>query len=240
VIWIIMDKAQNFAAIQPATLAQAAPGGAAPGADMSGMNGEMSGGMGGGMMGGMGGGSAVVEVFEPYSLETLTVATVTSQETMELDITVYEADILQLKPGQKAELMVNPLGGEVFDAVISQISNDGVNEGGRTKFTVTASTRKHTDMYPGMTGSLTVAIAEVENTLTLPLAALVEKGTETCVYTGFDEETDTLLNPVTVTTGISDGEYVEVLGIDEGTEVYYAYYDTLELSLTPESGDFFR
>ena len=159
----------------------------------------------------------------------------TSQETITLDVTVDEAEILLLSVGQKAELTVNPLAGEVFEATITEISNSGVNAGGRTKFAVTVSTQKHSDMYPGMTGSLAVSIHTVEDALVLPVAALVDQGAKTVVYTGYDPETETFLNPIEITTGLSDGEYVEVFGIDEGTEVHYAYYDTLVLSNAPES-----
>lgn len=234
VIWIIMDTEGVFVMTQPAAVVPNAPGGTMPGGNMSGMNGM--GGMGG-MSGGMGG-SPVVEVFEPYSLDTLTIATITSQETMELEITVDEADVLLLQVGQTAELRVSPLSGKVFEATIARISSEGANEGGRTKFTVTASTQKATDMYPGMTGSVSVVVDKAENVLSLPVAALVELGTDICVYTAYDVETGTLTSPIPVTTGISDGEYVEVFGIEEGETVYYAYYDTLEPSLTPERGLF--
>lgn len=223
------------------------PGGGMPSGGMTGGfsgsfgGGGMTGGFGGGAMGGGFGGGAVQEEESPtYTQETLTVATVTSQETITLDVTVDEADILLLSVGQHAELTVSPLAGEVFDATITEISNDGVNDGGRTKFTVTVSTQKHSDMYPGMTGTLTVAIDTVEDALVLPVAALVEQGTETVVYTGYDAENETLINPVKVTTGVSDGEYVEVFGIDEGTKVHYAYYDTLVLSNIPQSSGLFR
>ena len=73
--------------------------------------------------------------------------------------------------------------------------------------------------------------------LTLPAAALVEKGTRTVVYTGYDEENEQLLNPVEVTIGVSDGENVEILdGMASGETYYYAYYDTLEISNTPDFG----
>lgn len=199
---------------------------------------------GGGSFGGFGGfsggtmGGAAAEESPTYTQETLTIATVTSQETITLDVTVDEAEILLLSVGQKAELTVSPLAGQAFEATITEISNNGANAGGRTKFTVTVSTQKHSDMYPGMTGSLAVTINTVEGALVLPVAALVDQGAKTVVYTGYDPETETLLNPVEVTTGVSDGEYVEVLGIEEGAEVYYAYYDTLVLSDTPESGIF--
>ena len=44
---------------------------------------------------------------------------------------------------------------------------------------------------------------------------------------------------MTVTVGVSDGETVEILeGLTEGQTYYYAYYDTLEVSNTPEFGSF--
>ena len=49
--------------------------------------------------------------------------------------------------------------------------------------------------------------------------------------------TNILLNPVTVKVGCSDGETVEVLeGLANGLTYYYAYYDTLEISFTPDFG----
>lgn len=216
-----------------------------PDISLAGQIGGWPGGMGGlsGLggfsgFGGMGGGVAA-PAFEPYSLDTLTVATVTSQETMLLDITVDEGDILLLQEGQKAQLTVGALGGQTFEATITEIALDGSNAGGRTKFTVTAATPKHENMYPGMTGSLAVEIETVENALVLPVAALTEQGTKTFVYTGYDAEKEALTGPVAVTTGISDGEYVEIIGMEPGTKVYYAYYDTLELSLTPDNRSLF-
>ena len=40
-----------------------------------------------------------------------------------------------------------------------------------------------------------------------------------------------LTKPVPVETGLSDGEYVEIRsGLTEGKNIYYSYYDTVELS----------
>ena len=211
--------------IQVIVSGTAGPGGMAQG-------GMPSGGMPGGMGGGMGGGGNTA-AFELYSLETVTVATVTSQETMTLDITVDEGDVLLLREGQTGQLLVSPLGGQLFEATITRIANDGMNEGGRTKFTVTASVPKHADMYPGMTGALMVTVDTAKDIPSVPLAALVEQGTKTCVYTGYDEETETLTGLTEVTTGISDGEFVEITGLEVGDTLWYAYYDTLEISLTP-------
>ena len=76
-----------------------------------------------------------------------------------------------------------------------------------------------------------------DGVLTLPADALVELGNKTVVYTGYDEETETLLDPVEVVVGKSDGENVEILeGLADGQTYYYAYYDTLEISFTPDFG----
>ena len=75
--------------------------------------------------------------------------------------------------------------------------------------------------------------------LTIPAEALVEQGNQTVVYTGYDEETQALLNPVIVTVGNTDGKNVEILdGLALGQTYYYAYYDTLEISVTPDFGGF--
>ena len=76
-----------------------------------------------------------------------------------------------------------------------------------------------------------------EETLTIPASALVEEGTKTLVYTGYDAEDECLTGPVEVITGVSDGETVQIIeGLAEGDTYYYAYFDTLEISYTPDFG----
>ena len=201
---------------------------------MEGMMGGMPGGMGG--MGGMGGS---VQAFEPYSLDTLTVATVTSQEEMTLEITVDEQDIANLCTGMEATITVEALTGQNFPATVTSVSNSGTNEGGNSKFTAKLTLNKSGDMLPGMNASAFLTLASTENALSVPVAALVEDGSKTIVYTGYQEKDETLIKPVEVTTGASDGEYVQILsGLNDGDTVYYAYYDTPEISNIPEAGGF--
>lgn len=191
------------------------------------------GGMGSGF-GGMGGGTATI--FEPYSLETVTVATVTSQEEMVLEIAVDEQDIASLSMGQEATITVEALTGQSFPAVITSISNTGTNEGGSSKFTVKLTLSKSGDMLPGMNASAYLPL-QSQSVSAIPVAALVEEGSRTIVYTGYDEKNELLTNPVAVTTGVSDGEYVQILsGLAETDTVYYAYYDTPEDSRIPDLG----
>ena len=95
------------------------------------------------------------------------------------------------------------------------------------------------DMLAGMNATATIVLSTANDVLTVPAAVLVERGNETLVYTGYDEKEETLLNPVVVKVGVSDGENVEILeGLDVGDICYYAYYDTLEVSFTPDFGGF--
>ena len=61
--------------------------------------------------------------------------------------------------------------------------------------------------------------------------ALVETEEGTFVYTSYDKKTDTLGDLIQITTGASDGEYVEVLsGLEDGGEYWYSYLDVVNYS----------
>lgn len=234
-VFVIVTMIQSEGA-QPATLY----GTKASGTSMPGM-GDLAGVMGGvmgGMMGGVGGmGGGTVATFEPYSLETITVASVTSQNEMTLEITIDEQDIAKVSPDMVATVTLDALKGESFPATVTSIGAEGVNSGGSSKFTVELTLEKSANMLPGMSASAVLPLSRTEGVLRLPAEALSQEGTKTIAYTGFDEKTETLINPVTVTTGVSDGQWVEILsGLSEGDTVWYGYYDTLPLSLTPDSG----
>lgn len=206
-------------------------GGQAP--DQGGMEGGMSG-MGGmsGAMGGMsagssaGGSASQEESYQLYSLEEVSIASVTSQEHMSLEIQVDELDISGISLGQAAVISVDALGGEQFDATVTGIANTGENEGGNSKFAVELTVEKSGDMLPGMSASASISLGTSGQVLCVPVAALGKEGGQDVVYTGCDEDSGSLTDPVAVTTGVSDGEYVQLLsGLEEGRKVYYAWYD---------------
>ena len=176
-------------------------------------------------------------VFEPYSLELAEIAAVTPQNTMTMEITIDELDIRQLEVGMTAEVKIDALGGEKYTAVITEIGNTGTNNGGNSKYTVELTMDRAENMLSGMNATATIVLSTVSDVLTIPADALVENGNQTLVYTGYDEENNTLINPVPVKVGICDGETAQILdGLTAGQTYYYAYYDTLEISYTPDLG----
>lgn len=174
---------------------------------------------------------------ELYAMNMTQILSVTPQAAMTLDIIVDEQDIAFLQRDMEARIRIDALGGEKYTATITDIGNTGTNNGGSSKFTVTLTVERSENMLSGMTATATVEIAATSEVLTIPAEALVEQGNQTVVYTGYDEENGTLLNPVAVTVGVSDGKTVEILdGFTQGQTYYYAYYDTLEISFTPDFG----
>ncbi|MBR5020435.1 MAG: hypothetical protein IKY17_02310 [Oscillospiraceae bacterium] len=175
--------------------------------------------------------------FELYGLDMAQIAAVTPQDTMTLEITIDEMDIKALQLGMTAQVKIVALGGEKHTATITEIGNTGTNNGGNSKYTVELTMDRAANMLSGMNATATIVLYTVNDVLMIPADALVENGNQTIVYTGYDEETKTLLDPVTVKLGSSDGENVEILeGLAAGQTYYYAYYDTLEISFTPDFG----
>ena len=175
--------------------------------------------------------------YELYGLDMADIAAVTPQGTMTLDITIDELDIKELQIGMTAEVKIDALGGEKHTATITEISNVGTNNGGNSKYTVELTMDRVGNMLSGMNATATIVLASSSDILTIPADALVENGNQTLVYIGYDAKKDALLNPIAVKVGNSDGETVEILeGLSDGQTYYYAYYDTLEISYTPDFG----
>ena len=199
-------------------------GGDTPGGDVPGGGGSGRGGstMGGGMSGA---GGTPEEDDGLYSLNTLTVATVTSQEQMTVSVSVDELDVMRLYVGQSATVTMNAVAAEPVEAVIRSISNEGENDGGNSKFTVEFVLEKSGQMLPGMNATATVILDTARDVLCVPAAAVYERDGKLLVYTGCDEKSGQLTDPVEVSIGSADADYVQIVsGLSTGTRVWYETY----------------
>lgn len=177
---------------------------------------------------------------ELYSTEPSQLCTVTPMDTMKLNLPVDELDVAALSVGMTAKVTLEALPNREFTAQITEISKFGTNNGGSSKFAVTLELPCAEGMLPGMNASVTITLETYPDCLTIPVAALVEQGSKTLVYTGYDEASETLLNPVEVTLGCSDGEHVQILsGLPENTSFRYSYYDEVEISNAVETRGMF-
>ena len=201
-------------------------GGNTPGGGDSG--GGMSGG-GGTAMSGMTNGSTTTTEDEDSAFDTVTIATVTSQEEMTLTITIDELDITKVYIGQEATITMNAFAEDPVEATVVNISTDGENNGGNSKYSVKLQLGKSSDMLPGMNATATIVLNTETDALCVPAAAVYEVDGEYVVYTSYNSGKDLLKKPVTVEVGVADANYVQILsGIDEGTKVYYEIYESEE------------
>lgn len=188
--------------------------------------GGQSGGFSGGGGASFGGGQQTQSSFTLYSLEKITVASVTSQAHMTMEITVDELDITKVQPGQSASVTLDALPGERFEATVSQVAASGTNEGGSSKFTVELTLEKDSQMLPGMQASAFLTLDTAQNVLCVPAAALGEENGEPVLYTALDPDTGTPTAPLNVTLGTADADYTQILTpLPPDTTIYYPYYE---------------
>lgn len=185
------------------------------------------------MAGGMSGyGTAAKAVaYDSYDTTKKDAAVITADEEMTVQIQVDELDIRTLETGMEATVTLDALPGSSFTGAITAINPYGENSGGNTKYTVTVTLPRDEKMRSGMNASVKITTSVSGTVPTVPAAAVVFDAGKSWLYTGYNEKTDTLTDPVEIQTGLSDGSLVELLsGLSEGSSFYYRYADSIEYS----------
>lgn len=153
---------------------------------------------------------------------TLTAFTLASNDTMILSVNVDELDINSVSKEQEAEVTLDAIEDKTFTGTVTKVSNSASStNGGVAKYTVKISIPKDEKMKAGMNASATIIVEQKKDVITIPVSAVSEKGGESFVYTKKDSDGN-LSGEQTVTTGLSDGDMVEITeGLSEGDTVYY-------------------
>lgn len=191
---------------------------------------QPGGGSGGGSFGGgsFGGASAQEPTVTIEALAEVTVCSVTPNDAMTISMSVDELDVLSLAVGQQASVTLDAISGQRFSGEVTSLDPIGVNAGGGTKYTVVLTIVRTEQMLTDMNASVQIEVSTQRDALVIPAAAVYEDGSAIYVYTGYDEKTDTLTDPVSVTVGASDGVNVQITaGLSAGDAFYYRYADAL-------------
>ena len=210
--------------IDPSQFPGISSGIAGSGSALSGMA-SMAGGMSGY------GTAARTAAYDSYDTTKKDAAVITADEEMTVQIQVDELDIRTLETGMEATVTLDALPGSSFTGAITAINPYGENSGGNTKYTVTVTLPRDEKMLSGMNASVKITTGVSGTVPTVPAAAVVFDAGKSWLYTGYNEKTDTLTDPVEIQTGLSDGNLVELLsGLSEGSSFYYRYADSIEYS----------
>ena len=154
------------------------------------------------------------------------VITLSKDTDMKAVISVNEQNILNIAPGQDAQITVNSLDG-VFSGKVTKVNRSSKSENGVTAYEVEITLPKDSRMLSGMSANVVIKIEGVKGAVVIPVAAIQQTGTGSSVYLSYDEKTGMLGDEVPVVTGLSDGSMIEITeGISEGDTIWYIqYYD---------------
>ena len=157
---------------------------------------------------------------------TITAFSVRTASKIIFAVAIDELDIAVMKIGQPASVTLDALAGKTLAGKISEISDSGtVNQGGTT-FKVTVDLPADPLLKTGMTATAVITVEKREAIVRIPLEALQETDGEQYVFVGTAVSATELGDKKAVTTGISDGEYVEILSGLKGGEKINFYYST--------------
>ena len=196
-----------------------------------------SGGNAGGSVGNSSGGSTGVSsgdsgsvggpsADETWSLSTKTIASVVPTDSMIISITVDELDILSISRGDKAVVTIDALPGRAFEGTVTGVNTGSSNSGGNSKYLAEITIPREEDFLAGMNASGLITLQTYRDIVVVPSAALSELNGRTVIYTDCDKDTMTLLAPVEVETGVSDGELVQIVsGLEAGDSCWYNWYE---------------
>jgi len=149
---------------------------------------------------------------------------------MQVDTNVSESDIGNIKAGQTAAFTVDAFPGREFEADVGQVRQAPITVQNVVTYDVVVEVANPEMLLkPGMTANVTVVTAMRDDVLRVPLQALRFKPRKAVAPIAHDApaggrhpsnqarvwlEQDGALKPVTITSGLDDGNYVEVLSGD--------------------------
>ena len=146
--------------------------------------------------------------------------TVADFDHMKVSVRIGESNIGQMAKGQSCRVAVSSAGA-TFDAVIDKIdyvSYTGNNVAYYTG-TVNVDTSTADNIWPGMQATVTVPLEEAQNVTVLKMDALSTARNNTAYV--YKENENGEMEEVTVTVGVSNGNYVEIKdGVTAGETVY--------------------
>ena len=146
--------------------------------------------------------------------------TVADFDHMVVSVRVGESNIGQVSKGQTCRVTVSSVGA-TFDSVIDNIDHVSYSGNNVAYYTtkVKVDTSETKGIWPGMQATVTVPLEEAENVTVLKMEGLSTARDNTAFV--YKENENGEMVEVTVTVGVSNGNYVEIKdGIESGETVY--------------------
>ena len=160
---------------------------------------------------------------------------------LEMRINVDELQISSISVGQKVQITADAVPDKTYVGTVTRVSMKGTSNGGTTTYPVTIRIDDTDGLRPGMNANAEIVVAEANNALVVPNAAvvrgsyvLVTKDSPSAANADTAMEAPEGFVYVPVQTGVSDDDYTQIVsGIQEGDTIGYdpssvssdSYYD---------------
>lgn len=154
-----------------------------------------------------------------YLMNTGTLIAFAKAEDMTVSVDVAQEDVVTMKVGDSVDLSISAYEGEAYNGIIESITTTATSRSSATiSYPVVISILGDTSkLYGGMTADVAFVMEEAADISYVLRKAIVEEDGKSCLYIKSGE--NYVLTPVT--TGFTNGEYIEVKdGIQEG-DCYY-------------------
>ena len=148
---------------------------------------------------------------------------------LEMVINVDELQIGALSVGQKVQISADAVADKTYVGTVTRVSMKGSSSGGTTTYPITIRIDNTDGLRPGMNANAEIVVAEANNALVVPNAAVIRGG-----YVLVSKKSPSAANAVEdmdapegyvyvkVETGVSDDSYTEIKsGLQEDDTVAY-------------------
>jgi len=155
------------------------------------------------------------------SISSQVVASIKHSGTPIISVSLSEIDVTKVKAGQRATITFDALPNKTFTGKVLGIDTTGTVSSGVTSYPATIALDTQDDsILPNMSATAAIITSVKDNVLLVPTAAITTRGTESTVYIQKGGQ----IQPVTITTGDSDGTNTEIVsGLSEGDTVLVGY-----------------
>lgn len=141
---------------------------------------------------------------------------------LQINISVDEMDIFNIHEGQAASITASALPGEMFEAEVVKVSEEGKAEGGVSTFDVSVRIIDTGKLKVGMTVNAQIITASKDDVLMIPIEAIQRaEGKNFAILEG-QKEAESAEDLTEIEIGMVNESFVEVVkGLNEGDEVFY-------------------
>lgn len=160
---------------------------------------------------------------------------------LEMSINVDELQISSISVGQQVQITADAVPDKTYVGTVTRVSMKGTSNGGTTTYPVSIRIDDTDGLRPGMNANAEIVVAEANNALVVPNAAvvrgsyvLVTKDSPSAANADTAMEAPEGFVYVPVKIGVSDDDYTQIVsGIQEGDTIGYdpssvssdSYYD---------------